>query len=397
MSDRLDQLLALVPAGVTPEDVIDLVDGRLPAARERQVIDAIARQPRLGALVKQMRDDRDGMQALGTLHAPAGLLTSIESRLQAEALRELAQAEANTNTEIPVSTIEHASPNIYRVLVESAFARRFAVAASLLIVAGLGAFGMRELLRSGTVNWPYGITRQSASNTTDNLPEANPAPLPTPEPAAIAKAAPESTTPSTTPAQSPSESPLPITLARARELAGEGRLAIVVRVLDPKSGETTAKHVETVARAAGLGREGPWTALNTGSLPAAYAALLTPALDVPGLPTPSARPAPEQPTVASDSPGQPRPPAVEQQQPTPPKLIVRAMYTVDLVPGERAIDGVLKSLSPADSSAHVAFRALPEPMFVELSAQPQNVLWWTSAPSNWVKTQRVPVIIETVE
>lgn len=398
MTDRLEQLLALVPPGVTPEDVIDLVDGRLPKGREATVIDAIAWQPRLGALVKQMREDRDGLVAMGPVHAPVGLLSGIEARLQAEALRELAQAESETTTAIRVSTYEHASPSVLRTFVESIWARRLATAASLAIVAGLSALGVRELVRSGTLQWPYGTAQRTPDSTTPIVPDGGPRVVPIPT--EIVNATPGDGVKTPDAAPTTPASPAPMTIAQAQTLAREGRLALVVRSLDRAGATAATRHIETIARAAGVGRDGPWAVLNAETLAPAYAAMLQPIVDVPGLPVPSAPSSPNSPTVASGDPNdaQARPiGSTDAPGVTVPKLGVRAMYTVDIVPDERAIEGLFRSLSTGDGSVHVAFRALPEPMFVELSAQPKDVLWWTASPTNWVKTRRVPVTIESVE
>ncbi len=397
MTDRLNQIVALVPPGVTPEDVIDLVDGRLPKSREAVVIDAISRQPRLGALIKQLRDDRDGLALLQHEHAPAGMLSGIESRLQTQALRELASAEAQIDAGIPVSTVEHVGPGALRILLESVWARRLATAASLAIIAGLAVAGARHLVKTGTFHWPYGIADRS---TQEQVVPSDPTPAPAPEPTAIAGGTPAGGDTQTIASPAPADRPAPITLAQAMDLAREHRLAIVVRTLDTAAGVSAVRHVDAVARGAGLGRDGPWTVVQEQSAAPALAALWTPAVDVPGLPGPMRDGDPSSPNptvVAGDHGGSP--PSGDQDVPSVPasKLVVKAMYVVSVTPSERAIETLRESLTIGGGDAHIAFRALAEPVLAELSAQPRDVLWWSGSPADWLPRRRVPVIIETVE
>ena len=127
-----------LPHGITEADLIDLADGVLARDREDVVLGALKSDPRLGLLAKQFRADRELVAGLGEVRAPAGLAEGIEARLEAAALRDLASASRDVPRPIPISQVERREPSVLRLLMESAWPRRLAVAASIAIVAGLG-------------------------------------------------------------------------------------------------------------------------------------------------------------------------------------------------------------------------------------------------------------------
>jgi hypothetical protein len=393
------------------------VDGRLPASREEVVLLALKADPRLGTLVRAMRQDRAGLLDLGRADArldpaPEGLHDAIAARLDAEALRGLAaEAEAAPGS-IPVSTIEPETPGVLRILVESVWARRLSMAAAVVIVAGVGVLGWREARRAGLV--PGGTTPIArgdrptltpAPSTDTSVAHATPAPD---APATIEPEAPATTVaaaddPATAPETVPTPPAAPaLTPERVLALASTRRLAVTVFAPPGDAARATLKRLDTLARAAG--REGGWDAYPLGpGHPAAPTALA--ALTVPSTPAPT----PDAPAIAMPTPtavagehGGPTPvlpatgaPALNVQ----PRPAVRALYTAQVDPRPGAVEALLKVVRDGlPEGVRVTLRELAAPLPApEPALDPESVLWWTAPAGGWSVKPSVPIVVETME
>jgi hypothetical protein len=375
-----------LPRGITEADVIDLVDGVLSREREALVLTALRQHPELGLLAKQFRADRSMVAGLGEVRAPGGMAEGIESRLEAAALRDLASQSREVPRPIPISQVQIREPSVLRLLLDSPWTRRLATAASLAIVVGLGAFAIR-----GVINSLPGKQLAHKDPAPNPAPEIAP---PTPAPVVEIAVKPSDTTELTTPtviAAIPEPTSEALTDAVAARLASEGRLAITVRAT---IAAPALKRLETLARA----RDNNWRAIPLDA-PAQYALLMSPQVDAaPIKPTPSS---PDPITIASSEPTKPAPVASPTSaSPTFPALhpVVKAIYTVDLTPGEQPFEALIRSINDAlPEGARVTLRVLPQPVAAPVAFDPDSVLWWTSPSGKWSKRSRVPVVIEGME
>lgn len=388
-----------LPAGITEADLIDLIDGvALQPSREAAVLAALKAEPRLGLTIKQLREDRAGLTALGELHAPLGLADGIEARLEADAIRSLAQAEDGASDIIPISTMRVETPGVWQLLLESAWPKRLATAASLAIVGSLIYFGGREMLRNG---WPAGSSNLAVKPTP--APDVAP-PAPHDAPALIELAAnPTSDTPTIaalvpTLVADAAPAEQPITPEQAVALAREGRLVISVRA--PRDAATTLKRVEMLARSGS--RDAAWRNLTLDGLPTEFALLAAPSMPAP--PAPAADPARPDIGIAAADATKPHDPAPT-VQPAPVLLrpVVKAIYTIELDPRERNITDLLESLrdssrgSLVQGGTEIVLRRLDQPLERTISLAPEDILWWANQPSAWTRRATVPIVIETLE
>lgn len=427
MSDAVNQPTRGPSGGVTEAEVLDLVEfgaQALAPGRHEVVLKAIREDPKFGRLINAMRADRAVVMALAEAEEapPTDLIDRVDARLQVEALRELAQQEAMTETDAAPAApvvIRHISSS--RSWLESRRTWQLATAASLAIVGAVVAIGVRELVRfhQGEASRQKQIAR---SNTPTPGPETPaPGPLDTggtalattstggsdgnpaagsgdgsiigaPAPAVVAKA--------------------PITLERARALAAERRLAISVRSRAPDATPQVLRRVDALSRMAmGPGRDSGWRSMSVAQPPAQYAMLATPTMTVP-TPAPNDR-APTMPIFAADGSSPAAAPALPPLQPPPslsaPRPVVRAIYSVELDDKDRTLSTLVDQLrqarngpglvqAPDDGSEEtVVFVELPRPIEPALSFAPDDVLWWNSGASAWSRPVIVPVIVESLE
>ncbi|HMN40614.1 MAG TPA: hypothetical protein PKE29_07180 [Phycisphaerales bacterium] len=373
-----------LPDGIREDDLIDLVDGRLTREREGLVLGALRDEPALANLVKGMRADMATAVGLEAVRAPSGLAEGIEARLEAAALRDLAAAAERATDAIPISSVEFRGPGIVELLTESVWPRRLAMAASLAIVAGLGVWGVRT-----TINSMPGPAPKEIATTRPTTPDKSaPTIVPTPAPMDIA-AIDNTKTVEFGPGEAitPPVAPVAVAMteARAAELASEGRLAVTIHAV--VSSETT-KRLDALAKAGG--REG-WRALPMGDVPVEYAMLLAPSGVAPSPTGIGPRPI----TVASERPLTDIAPGVALRKPA---IVVKAIYTVDVNPGEKGMGGLVRAITDA----------LPEGAVIELretarraEAPPafdaESVLWWNGAPAKWARRITVPIVVEGLE
>ncbi len=374
-----------LPFGITESDLIDLVDGVLAREREGVVLGAIKADPRLGQLVMKFRSDRELVVGLGEVHAPHGLADGIESRLEAAALRGLSTASRDIPRPIPISQVERREPSSLRLLMESAWPRRLAVAASLAIIAGLGTMGVLELMRkpvAGPAPAPIAV----------NLPKPDPiAPLaPTPSIEIALEPDAEPTIPPRIIAAAPAVEPVEMTDARAAMLASEGRLAIALRT---SAAAPAIKRLDSLTRA----RDTGWRTIAMDNVPKQYAALLTPPAEA--RPAPALPAAPE-PTVFVSAHGANPQVTVVAPAPTLPPLhpVVKALYSVDLPPGENSFAALVRSIKESvPEGVTLTLRELPKPVAAPIPVDPDSVLWWNSPVGKWSRRASVPIVVEGLE
>ncbi|MCC6321852.1 MAG: hypothetical protein IT438_10515 [Phycisphaerales bacterium] len=412
-NDRLDNPDLDLPPGVTPDDVVDLVDGQLPKSREAVVIEGLQRSPRLGLLVKQLRADRAEVAELAEVRIPqpVGMVDAVEAKLNREALSALVAESEEAPAAIPISSVIPHRRNVLSVLAESAWGRRLATAASLAIVAGLGFVAVQELSKA----WPKPsklgplVTNTASENDRGHAPE-----VPAVEKTEVAVVPatpdkPESSESPITSAGDPAETavaaaaPTGLTLAEALKLAEAGRLVIRVR---SDNFEGTLRHLQDLSRASG--RDERWRAFELNALPIEYAALASPLPEsspAPESPTRPDRPSHAVPTYAGDQgPGTaPKPAVVKHDATEGPSLPaarthVRAVRIVQTSAETRALDDLLRDIA-VNKSHRAAFCVLPESAATEPSPalDPESILWWSRGSSAWAKRVSVPVVVEVTE
>ena len=374
-----------LPAGLTEADLIDLADGVLSHEREGVVLGALKKHPEMGLLAKQFRADRSMVAALGEVRAPSGMAEGIEARLEAAALRDLASQSHEVPRPIPISQVQIRETGALRLLMESPWTRRFATAASLAIVLGLGALGVRAVYNAlpgkaivhnttspsptSDVEHALAPTTEIVSKPTDETPVAAPTAM---------TAAPQAKSDELTPAV-------------AARLAAEGRLSITVRAAVATA---SLKRLESLAKA----RDTGWHAIALDT-PAQYALLLTPQNDPVATPTAPNAPNPIAITGTQTAPTTPVAPAPSGTALLPTlHYVVKAIYAVDLTPGEQPFESLLRSITDTlPEGATITLRTLPQPIAAPIALDPDSVLWWTSPASKWSKRTRVPVVVEGLE
>lgn len=372
-----------LPAGLTEADLIDLVDGVLSPEREGVVLAALKKYPHMGLLAKQFRADRLMVATLSEVRAPSGMAEGVEARLEAAALRDLASQSRAVPQPIPVSHVHIRETGALRLLMESPWTRRLATAASLAIMCGLGLIGMRAIYNA----LPGKAIVHNASPS-NSAPELAPEPAPTIELAHKPVQEPPTPAPVTVTAASRPESD-ELTNAVAARLAAEGRLSITVRtsITGP-----SLKRLESLAKA----RDTGWHLIPLDA-PEQYAMLLVPQVEA-AAPHPAQNPV-NPITVAGGDPVAPTAPTLHTAPLLPTShTVVKAMYTVDVTPGEHSFASLLRSITDTlPEGATISLRTLPQPIASPVALEPESVLWWTSSTGKWSKRTRVPIVIEAFE
>jgi hypothetical protein len=406
--------------GVTEAEILDLVElgaSALAPGRHEAVIKAIKSDPKFGRLINSMRADRAAVVSLAdeVESAPVDLIERVEARLQIEALRELAQQAAMTETEAaPSSMVVVRHPGTMRLVLESRWTRRLATAASIAILGAAGFVAVREVQKYQEKEAQRRAAIAKAKDEASkrggetSAPVIDDAPV-TPTAPTLAQNEPRM---EAAPAVAMAA---PITLERARELAAQGRLAISVRNTDVQATPLVLKRVDALSRSPlGGGRDSGWRAVDVQRAPAQYAMLTTPTMPVPAGMLPGTGPRPIEITIAgekSNTSGPTLPPLVSMSHGglAPARAAVRAIYTVELDDKDRTLStlvdqlvqaklgpGKSRSLEPGADDG-VVFVELPKAIEPALSFAPDDVLWWNSGASSWSRPVLVPVIIETLE
>ncbi len=373
-----------LPAGIREDDLIDLVDGRLSREREGVVLAALRDEPALANLVKGMRVDAQTASRLDAVRAPADLADGIQARLEEAALRDLATDSLQRTDAIPISSVEVRGPGIVELLTESLWPRRLAMAASVAIVAGLGVWGVRTVMNSAPKPAPKDIA--TTTTTQPTIEETHPAIVPAPAPVDIAAIDPTTVIDlGPVAAVTPAPVAVAMTETRAAELASVGRLTVTIHA---PIAQAATKKLDALAKAGG--REG-WRALPMDNVPAEFAMLLTPSAvaPAPSVLTPSPI------TVASDRPGASLPPSVALPRPRP---VVKAIYTVDMNPGEKGLDALVRAITDSiPEGAIIELRETPRRIEAPPALDADSVLWWNGTPGKWAKRITVPIVVEGVE
>lgn len=391
MNSRLNDILHNLPAGLTEADLVDMVDGDVPPQREALVIDALQQRPAIGLLVKQMRADQARVQAMAELTpaAPTNLLEGIQAKLDRDALAELVQEAEEASAPIPFSQAPRVSGHggIIRVLAESPWARRFATAASLAIVAAIGAVGIREVSKRwpslpGTVNVVNGGGAESTS----------PAIVVTPAPAdeSLNGTAPIAAPTELATAEQPlaPEAPAPLTAAQALAMAREGRLVVTVR--SARLGETL-RHLEGLSRTAAA--DVRWRAYDLELLPSELATLSTPrSIEPAAVPDGPAAPLFFAGTSSTASTGFVGPVPAE----VPPRLVVKSVHVIRMAADATRLTDLVRDLNITRDQV-AEFHLLPAPIEHGPSLEPESVLWWSGSSESWTPRIMVPIVVETIE
>lgn len=418
-----DQLPPL-PQGLTEEDLLDLVERALPPEREAAVIAALRAAPRLALLVKQLRADAAHVSALGRdaeALTPSDLAANVQRQLEDRTLAELVrESEDQAPAPIPISTFTPSGPSPLRALAESLAFRRFAMAASIALLVGVGYLALTQFSPTSTKPAPRFAATPTFDTATSSTPptrtiaaNSTPPSLSTPPPSPSAPPAPsELQLPSPLPPLPTPHSPLPsspsspsspftpfppltplLTIEEAVELAEQGRLVITVTAPSP---EPVVRRLDALARS--LPRERAVTPIDLRQVPPTYVLLTRPVLLHRVMP---AIPAGNDPitTLAGTDPTNP---SHSTPRPAPdfdaPRPYVRALYTARIAPTQAELQAMLRQLTDFKAT-FAGFRALEHPIALPPPLDPESVLWWGGGTntSRWVRRVNIPVVVESVE
>jgi hypothetical protein len=424
---------------IPESDLLDYIEGRLPGARRVEVAGMLRQHPDLARLVAGMQDDRRALASLPVAAAPAGLAERVETQLEREALlgitgdARLAGAQpagergaGGVGGERPlrVSTLVPERPSIIARIWSSRAARPLAVAAALALIGGAAVYTVFIAVRQIPIGGPgagRALARAGDRDATEH--EAIPAPADTPGPAdprlagvatgdstsadAVGPDAPEVSAalahadqpPKAGADRPPDESPA-ITPARALQLAREGRLAVVVRCVDP---DLAVKRVERLA-AAIRAESGPVDAARLARLePAALAPSIAP-LAALWTPRPSRAPAgaADPATLAGDR-AAPEPGLADRARHgegagrPPLSAPPVAAFTIEVDDAESSLAALRPALSTSGQTGPrvtARFVALSEPIEAGPSLDPAAIVWWNAPPARWVVRWTVPIVVE---
>jgi len=404
-----------IPSNLDVNDVLALIEGGQPA-NARALRDAIESDPEFGRLLVEMRADRASLCSLRPENAPASILEGVEARLEREVLAGIARSEP-TQTSIPVSSMVTTRPNRFQLLLESRSARRFALAAGLAIVGGITLMFVSSVVKrammvndsghsvarvpeesrgddplgvSGERRGERAVARTNPSTGADASPFAT---TDSPESAVAAVSHPEDAPTFTEPNQPTLTSAEPgIGLAKALELAAEGRLVIRVRT-QPGAGGAQAATDDIRALAQRSSKGVKWRSLE--SAPLIVNALASNVQLRRPLPLPAT--AQDRPTASADANSRPQatpgaaPKTVANLQ-LPPEF--RPLYTVEFDQTERTLESLLRNLDKQNVES-IDFVELAEPVAVTTGLDPASMLWWGRRSSEWVKRIAVPIVLET--
>lgn len=376
-----------LPAGLTEADLLDWVEQRLPAGRAGAIEIAIRANPSIASRLEEMRVDRAAVASLPELPAPTALLDAVERTLERQMLVGLATGDALTDLP-PVSLVRPPRRSRWSIgpIRGDAIGRHLALAAAVaLVVGGAGLLGILALQLTGRSTLPV----QTASGTSKS--NADPAvPTPTDSPTVLNQGTEIATTAGSE--QPPAESVVPaepeaitpaMTLARAVDLAREGRLIVRVRSSD------LSRTLLRFGRIAGeprnawrLGEDAPGQVV--AGLQTEPPRMIDPAIEPtladwvdPGLPGSPLFPIP---TVVI--------PRVEVQR------IIPTVFLAQVRDDDDSLKGLLAALD-ATTIHSAIFEEAAAPIPVTPPALDADaMLWWTLDPSGWRPWTSVPVVVE---
>lgn len=142
VANTMPDWMSNLPAELTEADLTGMVEGTLPPEREAVAIAALKAEPRLGLLIKSLRNDREqSRQGAAEMDAPAdvrsGVLAAIDRRVIRE-LDEQAQQNARVPVAAPVMVIRETGG--WESFLQGRGARRLAIAAGLVLAAGAAVY-----------------------------------------------------------------------------------------------------------------------------------------------------------------------------------------------------------------------------------------------------------------
>lgn len=404
-----------IPPNLDEADLIALIEGE-QVINPRAVRAAIEADHDFGRLLVEMRADRATLRAMhagSALTAPASILEGVEARLEQDALAGIVRSEP-TVTSLPISASPVITrPTRFQQLLESRSVRRYAMAAGLALVGGVSllfvASAVSRAISAGQNPRPVAVTPG------DQLPHDDGYPYPIPsrnvadnhgstspfDPASFAigddRDLPRLVSrPEDAPSFNDPISPaMPIadagiTLARALELARDGRLVIRIRA---QAGGAQAAENDVRALSRQSSKDVKWRTLESApSIVTALAAKVQTRPSAPSVPDKS-----DQPIAATDPNS--KPPVVP---PQPSKTInnlhvppdFRPLYTVEFDAAERNLESLLKNLDKGTAQS-VEFVELEVAVETTPGLDPASMLWWGRKSSEWVKRIAVPIVLET--
>ncbi|MGH7131643.1 MAG: hypothetical protein ACREJO_06835 [Phycisphaerales bacterium] len=387
---------------------------REPLAVDRAdaVRGAIAADAGLRELVDGMRADRSALAGIDDVHAPSNLLELVEARLEREALVGLSRVGAPAK--LPVSQVIPERESVIGQIITRPWARQLAMAAGLLIVAGVGFMVVkanwpthkaREFARGdnraepGTlVEKPEGLAAKTASGANPKN-DADLAVGPT------RSAATGSTTVEPTTVQGPAAiadasskdaaktevQPPAMTLDRAIALAKEGRLVVRLRATD---GNVAQERLDSLAKRAGSWlKHGPATPGEgieiADAVQIAVAASRPAPANIPVRPTEDAMAG--TPSASNSRPSLPTP---ANAVPPPSVNLAGQVYCLTLTPDDDNLRSLLQRLNGGDKDLLAQLQEVALPVAVGAPMTPDAMLWWNRAPVQWDRRLVVPVVVE---
>lgn len=362
---------------LSEELLLDWVDGRVSPKRAQELADQSGR-PGLQERVAQMQANRRALQGLPDERAPAVLMERVLAALERDSLLGDGVERGHDDALAPIMFSERAHHRRTSSWV------RYAMAAGLLLMVGGGAY---VAIRPGTVanhRVAGKIAAEAApmSVRTGEVPRTavaaadtgNEIPSPPAPPANTAKRSEQSV------AAAPVEfvGPVipPINVARASELAREGRLMVRVRVANSSQARSLA----------GLGSRDRGWRMRTDVPAQTVAALAKVVANEPHFsPTLMARE-----TLEDAMPllG----PAAARTVAMPDPLRGASTYVLDVADSAEALEIAKADLSA--KAASVEFAELGDAGDSAAANSPADVLWWTQNPAAWEPRIRVPVLVE---
>lgn len=348
--------------------------GRTGPITEAELLGAIeAESPAFVELNKQgtassrriaaMRGDRAVLLALGGEPAPAWLLDAALDEaigeFDGETLRRLGEGTPSSDR-LPVSRVTPERFTLVNWLRTHPQRVAFSLAAAVvLLVGGVAGLSLRGWLRSTPApSSPIAQADNRATPAAGSV-EIKARPI---EAASVDATGPR--VDAVTAPEEPAVARAAPTLFEAAGLIEEGRLVVMAR---GGSSPSIAPAIEALTRHR-IDREHSWS-LSAG-VPEAALALL----DLPKA---------EQTALASDGG-----PVAEVIVPE------RSMWSAKLHPTPTALAALLESLR--DAGLDVELREVDVPVLIEPVVDPDDVLWWSRAPSSWKRAAAIPVVVETL-
>ncbi|CAN5841978.1 hypothetical protein BH11PLA1_BH11PLA1_24310 [soil metagenome] len=432
---------------ISDDELLALVE-QSPLAPERAaaVKAALAGDPKLAALLRQLRADAGAVSALSTgpeMLAPFGLVDAVQARLEREALLGLEAASA-ADSAIPISIVRPVRPSVLTGVLASPWSRRMAAAACLAL-AGYGVYAgahawsaarAERALARGTparIDAPSDPRGHGPAIATNN---AGPTPRPAdrmptgprgagePGEVGIATRTNADETPGTpvenAAARAAAAERAALAAAQLEKLHDDARFAaaltaaregrLIIRLTARSQGPSTAeresrdallRRLDALAGARGIAPDAPrFSRLGDADAQPLVAAVRADReqilaarraarqpLDTPRVPEhaiagATGGPAPLPPLPARDEPGLNEVPVLDP-----------GAYSAAIVLSEHALRTLAAQLTRFGE--HIAFDTAPQPWTAPAALNdPGAVFWWSGAPAGWTVRAQVPIVIE---